>query len=162
MTTQQLVAIIEKANPRKAKDKIHPATRSFQGLRIFVNDELRELARALFAAETLLKPSGRIVVVSFHSLEDRIVKRFLQDRMSQGGGSRHLPAAASVPVTFEPAGKAMIAASEGEAEINPRARSAKLRAAIRTGAAPRARDFSIFGLANLPWPGTDGSGDTRS
>ena len=75
-TTRDLANLIELTTPRKAKDKIHPATRVFQALRIFVNDELGELARALFAAEQSLKPGGRLVVVTFHSLEDRIVKRF--------------------------------------------------------------------------------------
>lgn len=74
-TTRDLANLIESVNPRKAKDKIHPATRVFQALRIFVNDELGELARALFAAERSLKPGGRLVVVTFHSLEDRIVKQ---------------------------------------------------------------------------------------
>ncbi|MFX3680024.1 MAG: 16S rRNA (cytosine(1402)-N(4))-methyltransferase RsmH [Hyphomicrobiales bacterium] len=152
-TTGQLAALIEKAQPRKAKDTIHPATRTFQGLRIFVNDELRELARALFAAETCLKPGGRLVVVTFHSLEDRIVKRFIADRTSQASGSRHLPAAEPRALTFEVRGKAMVAAGPAEVEVNPRARSAKLRAATRTEAPARDADMAIFGLPDLPWPG---------
>jgi 16S rRNA (cytosine1402-N4)-methyltransferase len=91
-TTRQLANLIELTTPRKAKDKIHPATRVFQALRVFVNDELGELAEALFAAERALKPGGRLVVVSFHSLEDRIVKKFFQDRAGKAAGSRHLPA----------------------------------------------------------------------
>ena len=150
-TTAQLAAIIERVQPRKARDTIHPATRTFQGLRIFVNDELRELARALFAAETCLKPGGRLVVVTFHSLEDRIVKRFVSDRTSQASGSRHLPAAALKPLTFSVAGKAMVAPSVAEIAANPRARSAKLRAATRTDAPARQPDMAIFGLPDLPW-----------
>lgn len=133
-------------NPR---EKIHPATRAFQGLRIFVNDELGELVRALFAAERALKPGGRLVVVTFHSLEDRIVKKFLIERSSQASGSRHLPAAHQKVPTFDRPGKA-IAASDEEAARNPRARSAKLRWAIRNAAPARAEDDSIFGLPALP------------
>ncbi|MEL6436182.1 MAG: 16S rRNA (cytosine(1402)-N(4))-methyltransferase RsmH, partial [Pseudomonadota bacterium] len=152
-TTRTLASIIETASPKRAKDKIHPATRAFQGLRIFVNDELRELARALHAAEHVLKPGGVMAVVSFHSLEDRIVKRFFADAMGRsGGGSRHLPVVDEKPQVFEACGKAMVAAGEDEIARNPRARSAKLRAARRTNAPARMKpDFSIFNLPNLPW-----------
>jgi len=148
-TTRDLVNLIESVNPRKAKDKIHPSTRVFQALRIFVNDELGELAQALFAAEQALKPGGRLVVVTFHSLEDRIVKQFFADRSSKTSGSRHLPMVAVKEAIFDPLGKAMVAASEEEAEINPRARSAKLRAGIRTEAKSRGSDMSIFDLPSL-------------
>jgi 16S rRNA (cytosine1402-N4)-methyltransferase len=148
-TTRDLVNLIESVNPRKAKDKIHPSTRVFQALRIFVNDELGELAQALFAAEQALKPGGRLVVVTFHSLEDRIVKQFFADRSSKTSGSRHLPMVAMKEAIFDPLGKAMVAASEEEAEINPRARSAKLRAGIRTEAKSRGSDMSIFDLPSL-------------
>ncbi|WP_245408295.1 16S rRNA (cytosine(1402)-N(4))-methyltransferase RsmH [Zhengella mangrovi] len=134
---------------RNPRDKIHPATRVFQALRIFVNDELGELARALLAAERALKPGGRLVVVSFHSLEDRIVKKFLQARSGSGGGSRHLPETPVSTATFAKAGS-VVAASAAEAESNPRARSAKLRAAVRTEAPAGTNDFSIFGLPRLP------------
>ncbi|MEL6920980.1 MAG: 16S rRNA (cytosine(1402)-N(4))-methyltransferase RsmH [Pseudomonadota bacterium] len=150
-TTKGLVSVIEKAAPKRGKDKIHPATRTFQGLRIFVNDELRELARALFAAEAILKDGGRLVVVSFHSLEDRIVKQYLTDRMSNASGSRHLPVSAPKPLLYKSNGKSVISASADEAARNPRARSAKLRAVTRTDAAPRDEDFSIFQLPHLPW-----------
>ncbi|MQW85832.1 16S rRNA (cytosine(1402)-N(4))-methyltransferase RsmH [Sinorhizobium saheli] len=148
-TTRDLAGLIEVVTPRKAKDKIHPATRVFQALRIFVNDELGELAGALFAAERVLKPGGRLVVVTFHSLEDRIVKTFFQDRSGRAGGSRHLPMVAERAATFAPVGKPMLAASEEEAARNPRARSAKLRAGLRTEAAPGASDLSIFNLPEL-------------
>ncbi|GAB4355736.1 MAG: 16S rRNA (cytosine(1402)-N(4))-methyltransferase RsmH [Oricola sp.] len=151
-TTGQLAKIVEKAVGRGPKDKIHPATRTFQGLRIFVNDELGELGRALFAAERILKPGGRLVVVTFHSLEDRIVKRFFQDRAGGAGGSRHMPEIAEKPATFSIAGKAMVKASDAEAARNPRARSAKLRAGTRTAAAARSADMGLFGLPDLPWP----------
>ena len=151
-TTGHLAKVVEKAVGRGPKDKIHPATRTFQGLRIFVNDELGELGRALFAAEEILKPGGRLAVVTFHSLEDRIVKRFFQDRTGGGGGSRHMPEVAEKPATFAVEGKAMVKASEAEAERNPRARSAKLRAGIRTQAPARGPDMGLFGLPDLPWP----------
>ncbi len=147
--TRDLAEAIEGVLGRKPGDRIHPATRAFQGLRIFVNDELGELARALFAAERALKPGGRLVVVTFHSLEDRMVKRFLADRSGRASGSRHLPAAVERQATFDKAGKAL-AASEREAGENPRARSAKLRAATRTAAPARPGDASIFGLPALP------------
>lgn len=150
-TTRDLAGLIETVTPRRAKDKIHPATRVFQALRIFVNDELGELARALFAAETVLKPGGRLVVVTFHSLEDRLVKRFFQDSTGRGGGgSRHLPQVEERQPRFTVVGKPMIAASDVEAEANPRARSAKLRAGERTGAAAGPCEMSIFGLPALP------------
>ncbi|PYB75406.1 16S rRNA (cytosine(1402)-N(4))-methyltransferase RsmH [Rhizobium wuzhouense] len=148
-TTRDLANLIETVNPRKAKDKIHPATRVFQALRIFVNDELGELAWALFAAEQALKPGGRLVVVTFHSLEDRIVKKFFSERAGKASGSRHLPMVEARKATFEPVGKGMVAASEEEAELNPRARSAKLRAGIRTTAPPEKPDMAIFDLPDL-------------
>ena len=148
-TTRELANLIETVNPRKAKDKIHPATRVFQALRVFVNNELGELAEALFAAERALKPGGRLVVVTFHSLEDRIVKQFFADRSGKVSGSRHLPMVEAKPVIFETIGKSMVSASDEEAELNPRARSAKLRAGLRTTAVPRAADMSIFDLPDL-------------
>ncbi|CAG0995952.1 MAG: 16S rRNA (cytosine(1402)-N(4))-methyltransferase RsmH [Rhizobiaceae bacterium] len=147
--TLELADAIETHIGRNPKDRIHPATRVFQALRIFVNDELGELARALMAAERVLKPGGRLVVVTFHSLEDRIVKRFIVDRSANAGGSRHLPETISRAPTFTSAGKA-VAPAEREVEANPRARSAKLRAAVRTSAPARAEDLSIFGLPRLP------------
>jgi len=149
VTTRDLANLIESVNPRKAKDKIHPATRVFQALRIFVNDELGELAQALFAAERALKPGGRLVIVAFHSLEDRIVKKFFSDRSGKATGSRHMPMVVEKAAVFEPIGKGMVAATEEEAESNPRARSAKLRAGLRTAAPAAPADFAIFDLPNL-------------
>ncbi|PTE09112.1 16S rRNA (cytosine(1402)-N(4))-methyltransferase RsmH [Mesorhizobium helmanticense] len=147
--TLDLADAIETHIGRAPKDKIHPATRVFQALRIFVNDELGELAKALFAAERVLKPGGRLAVVTFHSLEDRIVKRFIADRADKVTGSRHMPEAQARLATFRKAGGGV---TPGDAEIaaNPRARSARLRAAIRTEAPARAGDFAIFGLPKLP------------
>ncbi len=148
-TTRDLANLIELTNPRKAKDKIHPATRVFQALRIFVNDELGQLAEALLAAERALKPGGRLVVVTFHSLEDRMVKKFFADRSGKAAGSRHMPVVEDRPARFTPVGKGLVVASEEESEINPRARSAKLRAGIRTEAPAGKADLSIFDLPSL-------------
>ena len=137
-TTLALVKAIERATGRPRPDKIHPATRTFQALRIHVNGELNELVDALHAAERMLREGGRLVVVTFHSLEDRIVKRFFASRGGKlPSGSRHLPGVAeSEAPSFELPFKGHIPASSQEAARNPRARSAKLRAGIRTAAAP--------------------------
>jgi len=148
-TTLQLARCVEKVLGRKHNDRIHPATRTFQALRIHVNRELEELASALIAAERVLKPGGRIVVVSFHSLEDRVVKKFLLDRSQSGGGSRHMPAIVEKQPTFDLPKRSAISASPAEAEINPRSRSAKLRWGVRTSAEARDADYSIFGLPRL-------------
>jgi 16S rRNA (cytosine1402-N4)-methyltransferase len=133
-------------NPRT---KIHPATKVFQALRIFVNDELGELARALVAAERILKPGGKLAVVTFHSLEDRIVKRFIADRSGNVAGSRHLPERSVSIATFDRQGGA-VSPSEAEVEANPRSRSARLRAAVRTEAPARDADMAQFDLPKLP------------
>jgi 16S rRNA (cytosine1402-N4)-methyltransferase len=144
-TTGALADIVAKV-VRSKPGEIHPATRTFQGLRIFVNEELDELHLALSAGERVLKPGGRLVVVSFHSLEDRIVKNFLVERAKAGGGSRHLPVIAQAAPSFHILTKRPVTADEDEVAANPRARSAKLRAAERT-AAPAQR------AAALPaWP----------
>jgi 16S rRNA (cytosine1402-N4)-methyltransferase len=132
-TTKALADIVAKVVWSKPGD-IHPATRTFQGLRIFVNAELDELHLALAAAERVLKPGGRLAVVSFHSLEDRIVKNFLADRAKAGGGSRHLPELAQAAPSFALLTKRPIVADDAEVAANPRARSAKLRAAERNAA----------------------------
>jgi 16S rRNA (cytosine1402-N4)-methyltransferase len=113
----------------------NPATRTLQALRIFVNEELDELHLALSAAERIIKPGGRLVVVSFHSLEDRIVKNFFAQRAKAGGGSRHLPEVAQAAPSFVILTKRPVTADDDEISANPRARSAKLRAAERTAAA---------------------------
>jgi 16S rRNA (cytosine1402-N4)-methyltransferase len=130
-STRQLADIVSRVMRSRPGD-IHPATRTFQALRIFVNEELDELSAALAAAERILKPGGRLAVVSFHSLEDRIVKTFLSRRSETRGGSRHQPEVARRAPSFTPATRRAIVADEAEIAANPRARSAKLRGAIRT------------------------------
>jgi 16S rRNA (cytosine1402-N4)-methyltransferase len=133
--TSELAQIVRKALGHKPHDKKDPATRVFQAIRIHVNRELGELADGLAAAERVLAPGGRLAVVTFHSLEDRLVKRFLRER--SGGtpsGSRHLPEVAAVAApSFEQVGKA-VRAGDAEVARNPRARSATLRVARRTSA----------------------------
>jgi 16S rRNA (cytosine1402-N4)-methyltransferase len=131
VTTRALADIVAKV-VRSKPGEIHPATRTFQALRIFVNEELDELHHALAAAERVLKPGGRLVVVSFHSLEDRIVKNFLSERAKTGGGSRHLPEIAQGAPSFQLLTKRPVTPDDDEVSANPRARSAKLRAAERT------------------------------
>jgi 16S rRNA (cytosine1402-N4)-methyltransferase len=132
-TTRALADIVARVVRAKPGD-IHPATRTFQGLRIFVNEELQELQTALEAAERVLKPGGRLAVVSFHSLEDRIVKNFLGERGKSGGGSRHLPEVKQAAPSFRLLTKRPVTPDDSEVSANPRARSAKLRAAERTDA----------------------------
>jgi 16S rRNA (cytosine1402-N4)-methyltransferase len=144
-TTRALADIVSKV-VRSKPNEIHPATRTFQALRIFVNEELDELHLALAAAERLLKPGGRLAVVSFHSLEDRIVKNFLVERGKAGGGSRHLPEMAQAAPSFHVLTKRPVTPGDEEVAANPRARSAKLRGAERTTAPAHA-------AAALPaWP----------
>ena len=131
-TTAALAGLIEKVLGRK-KGESHPATRTFQALRIAVNAELDELVDALFGAEQILSEGGRLAVVSFHSLEDRIVKRFFAPAQT---GSRHLPTTGADAPRWQPVAKP-VRAGAAELQANPRARSATLRAAIRTAAPPR-------------------------
>ncbi|MFA4893632.1 16S rRNA (cytosine(1402)-N(4))-methyltransferase RsmH [Brevundimonas sp.] len=139
--TLDLAAVVEKALGGRRGAAIHPATRVFQALRIAVNDELGELRAGLEAAEATLAPGGRLVVVTFHSLEDRIVKAFLTERTGNApGGSRHAPVAIETrKPSFTLSFKGAREAGEAELATNPRARSAKLRAAVRTDAAPWGR-----------------------
>jgi len=134
--TLDLAEVVERALGGRRGAKIHPATRVFQALRIAVNAELEELELGLVAAEQVLKAGGRLAVVTFHSLEDRIVKAFLTERSGRTPGvSRHLPPAQRGPEpSFELIFNGARTAGAAETAANPRARSAKLRAAIRTAA----------------------------
>jgi 16S rRNA (cytosine1402-N4)-methyltransferase len=135
VTTGDLVAACHKALGKRPGDKTDPATRTFQAVRIFINAELDALERGLEAAEAMLKAGGRLAVVTFHSLEDRIVKNFLRGRSGQeSGGSRHRPEAArsQAPSFMKPA--RAVRPGEEELRVNPRARSATLRSAVRTAA----------------------------
>lgn len=135
-TTGDLARVVRKALGYHAGTPKDPATRSFQAIRIHVNAELDELTEGLSAAEKVLREGGRLAVVSFHSLEDRIVKRFLRDASVSGGGSRHMPEAEARPPVFTAVSKA-VRPSEKEVNDNPRARSATLRYAVRTAAPAR-------------------------
>ena len=148
VSTRSLAEVVAHAAPAHAS-AIHPATRTFQALRIFVNDELGELAAGLAAAERVLKPAGRLVVIAFHSLEDRIVKSFLTERSRAPASSRHQPLAPSIAPTFRVLTRRPEMPEESEIADNPRARSAKLRAAERTDAAPRATPVASL-LPRLP------------
>ena len=151
-TTKQLaelVASIVWAEPGGP----HAATRVFQALRIAVNDELGELVSALHAAEAVLAPGGRLVVVTFHSLEDRIVKQFLTERSGRApAGSRHAPVVEVAQPTFSLVSRGPVAASEAEMRTNPRSRSAKLRAAERNAAPAREPEPDLVALAGIPAP----------
>jgi 16S rRNA (cytosine1402-N4)-methyltransferase len=151
--TGELAHLIQSVLGRRPHEAIHPATRTFQALRIFVNNELEELTQGLSAAEQLLKPGGRLAVVTFHSLEDRIVKRFLSERSGkEAQPSRHRPAAQAVPPSFQLLGPQPVMAREEEVSRNPRARSAKLRAAIRTSAPVQKLSPGLRHLALLKGP----------
>ncbi|WP_237155340.1 16S rRNA (cytosine(1402)-N(4))-methyltransferase RsmH [Oryzibacter oryziterrae] len=153
--TLELASTIESVLGAKRFGEMHPATRSFQALRIFVNGELDELIAALVAAEKALKPGGRLSVVTFHSLEDRIVKRFFADRSRERAqGSRHQPDLAVPPPTFRVEGRQPIDAGEAELGANPRARSAKLRFGIRTDAPARDADRDALGVPRFVVGGT--------
>ena len=150
-STRQLAELVARLLPGKPNE-IHPATRTFQALRIAVNDELGELARALVAAERALKPGGRLAVVTFHSLEDRIVKQFFAQRSQRGrAASRLLPGEpVPEPATFQEITRHPVTAGEAELARNPRARSAKLRSAERNGAPARELDAALATLVSLP------------
>jgi 16S rRNA (cytosine1402-N4)-methyltransferase len=151
-STLQLAGLIARVAPAGRGEMTHPATRGFQALRIAVNDELGELVRGLAAAERLLKPGGRLAVVTFHSLEDRIVKQFFASRSGRGrAASRRLPGEpAEAQPTFEVPRRQPIEPGNAEAAANPRSRSAKLRFGLRTGAPARPMDEAIEALARLP------------
>lgn len=149
ITTTAALARVIGSVVRSRPNEIHPATRTFQALRIFVNDELGELVAALTASERILKTGGRLVAVSFHSLEDRIVKSFLVARGEARAGSRHLPQAEHPDATFQSLTKRPVTAGDDETARNPRARSAKLRAAARTDAPAQKTDLAEL-LPRLP------------
>jgi 16S rRNA (cytosine1402-N4)-methyltransferase len=151
-TTLQLAEIVRRAVPRAA-DGIDSATRTFQGLRLYVNDELGELERALSAAEHLLLPGGRLVCVSFHSLEDRIVKNFIRARSGTAAApSRHMPAVVqNTAPTFTVLSRSALPPSPQESRANPRSRSARLRAAERTVGSP----FPAIAETSAPRGGKD-------
>jgi 16S rRNA (cytosine1402-N4)-methyltransferase len=148
-TTRALAEIVARVVHMR-DSTIHPATRTFQALRIFVNAELSELARGLVAAERVLKPSGRLVVVAFHSLEDRIVKNFLAARSRPPAASRHMPEVKATAPTFRVLTRRPQTPDDDEIAANPRARSAKLRAAERTEAPPPQSSAIDFLLPRLP------------
>ncbi len=144
-TTAALVKIVERSLPRPKPGQSHPATRTFQALRIAVNDEFGQLVEGLEAAERALKPGGWLAVVSFHSLEDRVVKRFFQARSGKGGGNRYQPEVAADAPRFEARNKG-ITANAAELAQNPRARSATLRIGRRTDAPSGPVDRTKLGL----------------
>lgn len=145
-STLHLAGIVADVLPKPRPGQAHPATRVFQALRIAVNDELGELVRGLAAAEAVLSPGGRLVVVTFHSLEDRIVKRYLQMASATStGGSRHGPSQSLADPRFERPAKPQ-EAGPAELDRNPRSRSARLRTAVRTSAAPKAMDAHALGM----------------
>ena len=149
-TTGALAAIVERCLPRPKPGQTHPATRSFQAIRIAVNDEYRALMDGLEAAERALVPGGWLAVVSFHSIEDRMVKRFLQDRAgNRGGPSRHAPDTGRAAPQFPLPARKPVAADAAELDRNPRARSARLRLGRRTDAPPGTSDRAALGMPRL-------------
>ena len=149
-TTLHLTGIIEKCLPRSKPGQAHPATRSFQALRIAVNDEYGELIGGLEAAERALKPGGQLAVVTFHSIEDRMVKRFLQARSGGGGtGSRHAPEILHDAPQFTVKTRKAVGPDAAELAQNPRSRSAKLRVAMRTEAPAGVTDRKSLGMPLL-------------
>jgi 16S rRNA (cytosine1402-N4)-methyltransferase len=146
-TTLQLAEIVARCLPRPKPGQSHPATRSFQAIRIAVNTEFGELAKGLMAAERALKPGGKLAVVTFHSLEDRIVKRFFQLRSGgESNANRYAPATVETTPRFELITRRAIAPDDDELADNPRARSAKLRVARRTDAPAGPVDPAAIGV----------------
>lgn len=145
-TTLQLADAVKSVMPRQKFGQSHPATRTFQAIRIAVNDEYGQLIEGLMAAERALKPGGLLAVVTFHSVEDRITKRFMAERAGQtGGGSRYAPVVNSLAPTFEVLAR-KIGADQQELDENPRSRSARLRVARRTDAPARGVDPVSLGV----------------
>jgi 16S rRNA (cytosine1402-N4)-methyltransferase len=149
-TTLQLASVVEKCLPHSKPGQSHRATRTFQAIRIAVNDEFGQLIEGLEAAERALKPGGQLAVVTFHSMEDRVVKRFFQARASVGGGgSRYAPEQAAETPRFVLTPKKAIGPDDEELAQNPRARSSRLRVARRTDAAAGPCDRNKMGLPDL-------------
>jgi 16S rRNA (cytosine1402-N4)-methyltransferase len=148
--TLDLVSVIQKCLPRSKPGQTHPATRSFQALRIAVNSEYNQLVEGLFAAERVLDTGGVLAVVTFHSIEDRIVKRFFQSRSGSKAGSRYAPLVENVQAQFTLQSRKPIRASADEISLNPRSRSAKLRIGWRTSADPIPIDVKALGVPELP------------
>lgn len=154
-TTKQLADLIAQTTYKKihySQRKLHPATKIFQALRIYVNNELGELIEALVAAERVLKVDGVLAVVTFHSLEDRIVKKFFAARSNPSKGSRYLPDPKLVEPSFKPIFKGMRLPTVEEINANPRSRSAKLRAATRTAADAMEVESDLLSLRKLSYP----------
>jgi 16S rRNA (cytosine1402-N4)-methyltransferase len=150
VTTARLAEIVSRCLPRPKPGQSHPATRSFQAIRIAVNAEFSELAEGLAAAERALKPGGLLAVVTFHSLEDRIVKRFFQLASGhEANANRYAPARADTTARFDMVTRKAVAPDEAEVARNPRARSAKLRVARRTAAPAKHIPPAELGLPDL-------------
>ena len=150
-STLQLARAIEAVMPRSKPGQAHPATRSFQAIRIAVNDEYGQLAQGLEAAERALKPGGFLAVVSFHSIEDRMVKRFFQHRGGgKGQGNRYAPAPEISDARFTLRTRRAVGPDAAELAENPRARSAKLRVGVRTSAPAGTADRAAIGMPVLP------------
>ncbi|MEM8581398.1 MAG: 16S rRNA (cytosine(1402)-N(4))-methyltransferase RsmH, partial [Pseudomonadota bacterium] len=148
--TSQLADIVAGCLPRAKPGQSHPATRSFQAIRIAVNDELGVLVAGLEAAERALGAGGWLAVVTFHSLEDRVVKRYLQSAAGTGGGgNRYAPEQAATEARFNLRPRKAIAPNAAEVAANPRARSARLRVARRTASSARPADRAALGLPRL-------------
>ena len=149
-TTARLAEIVAKCLPRPKPGQSHPATRSFQAIRIAVNTEFSELAEGLAAAERALKPGGLLAVVTFHSLEDRIVKRFLQLASGhEANANRYAPAKTDTTARFDLVTRRAVGPDDAEMAANPRSRSAKLRVARRTAAPALALDPVDLGVPHI-------------
>ncbi|KJS43950.1 MAG: 16S rRNA methyltransferase [Roseovarius sp. BRH_c41] len=149
-STLQLTGIVERCLPRSKPGQAHVATRSFQAIRIAVNDEYGSLIEGLEAAERALRPGGQLAVVTFHSIEDRMVKRFMQLRSGGGGtGSRHAPEIEREEPQFSLKSRKAIGPDDDELAVNPRARSARLRVAVRTDVRAGRTERSQLGMPML-------------
>ncbi len=148
-TTLHLAEIVSRCLPRPKPGQSHPATRSFQAIRIAVNAEFDELAAGLAAAERALKPGGKLAVVTFHSLEDRIVKRFFQTRSTEQQGNRYAPAQTGPAPSFTMLTKRAVGPDDQEMAENPRARSAKLRVGLRNDAPAHKLDLAALDVPLL-------------